>query len=245
VDDVPTILKTKTRTTILSYGLPLRSLFPAAGGSTPAWLPENFTQSYAHMHQYGANLPPSFDPDTHIPDQVTQNITTGLNWSFWRATLGYQFTLGDLDNEQPARARADFRDITHGVSVGLQFTPTLRVGLGLNTTNADDREQALQRNTDGYTVDLDWLIGRGFGFRGNYTLTDADDTQDLSRSHSWTTLTELNYRFEFPALRSRKLPGQLYVRYASQANELTDNVFGLSSYPRTWAFNGGFNIGLF
>jgi hypothetical protein len=245
VDEVPTILKTATNNTILSFGLPLRSLFASGDGTTPAWLPDNLTQSYARMHQEGVNRPPSFDPNTHIPDQVTQNITTGLNWSFARASLGYQFTLGDQDNRQPGRARADFQDITHGVSVDLQVTPVLRVGLGLNSTDADDREQALQRNTDGYTFDVDWQIGRGFGFRGNYTLTEADDTRQQSDNRNWTTLTELNYRFELPAPWSRKLPGQIYVRYASQGNDLTDNVFGFSSYPRTWAFNGGFNISLF
>jgi hypothetical protein len=246
VDDLPTILKTKTRNTLVSYGLPLRALFAAGDGTSPAWLPESLSQSYSRMHQDGMNRPVSFDPSTHIPDQVTQNITTGLSWSFWRVNLGYQFSLGDQDNRQPGRARADFQDITHGVSLGLQLTQGLRLGLGLNATDADDRELALQRNTDNYTFDLDWQVGRGFGFRGNYTLTEADDTQGLTDNRSWTTLTELNYRFELPALwATRRLPGQVYLRYASQGNDLTDNVFGLSSYPRTWAFNGGFNISLF
>jgi hypothetical protein len=245
VDDIPTILKTETRTTTLSFGLPLRSLFAADDGGSPAWLPDNLTQSYARMHQEGVNRPPSFDPNTHIPDQVAQNITTGLNWSIARASLGYQFTLGDQDNRQPGRTRADFQDITHGVSVDLQVTPALRLGLGLNSTDADDRERALQRDTDGYTFDVDWQIGRGFGLRGNYTLTEADDSQQLTDNRSWTTLTELNYRFALPTMWTRKLPGQVYLRYASQGNDITDNVFGLSSYPRTWAFNGGFTISLF
>lgn len=245
VDDVPTILKTKTRNSAVSYGLPLRSLFTKADGGTLAWLPENFSQSYSRIHQDGVNRPPTFDPTTHIPDQLTQSISTALNWSFWRATLGYQFSLGDQDNRQPARSRADFQDITHVVSLGLQLTETLRLGLGLTATDADDREQAVQRNTDSYTFDVEWQIGRGFGIRGNYTLIEANDTKDLADSRSWTTLTELNYRFEVPSPWSRKLPGQVYLRYASQGNELTDHVFGLSSYPRTWAFNGGFNLSLF
>jgi hypothetical protein len=246
VDDLATILKTRSRSTNVSYGLPLKSLLAAPDGSAAPWLPDSFSQGYSHMHQEGINRPPSFDPSTHIPDQVTQNIATSLDWSLGRVNVGYQFNYSDQDNRQAQRSRADFKDISHGVSLGLQLSAALRIGLGLNTTTADDREQTVERNTDFYNVDIDWQIARGFGFRGSYTLTEADDTSDLVESRSWTSLSEINYRFNLATRwADRKVPGQVFLRFASQGNDLTDNVFGLSTYPRNWSFNGGFNVSLF
>jgi hypothetical protein len=243
VDDVPTVLKTRTRTTTLGYGLLLRSLFPSPAGGTRAWLPDSVSQTYARMHQQGVNRPPSFDPSTHIPDQVTQILTTGLNWSFQRAALGYQFTLGDLDNRQPAREEADFQNITHGISLGLQVASTLRIGLGLNAASAANREEALKQYIDGYNLDLDWQSVRNLGFRGSYTLTEADDSRQLGDSRSWTTLTEINYRIALPMSRAHRFPIQFYLRHVNLVNDQAYRPVGFSSHARTWSISGGLNVG--
>lgn len=244
LDDIPTILKTRSENLSLGYGLPLKGIFSTGDGTASAWLPDNFTQSYLRSHQQGINLPPSFDPLTHIPDQVTENHAISLGWTFSRLNLNYSFSLGEQDNRQPGRARADFENLSHGVNLGLQLTDDLNVSLGAGTTDAKDDEQDLTRKTDSYTVDIDWRFFRRFGFRGSYSLTDADDDRGLAEDHGWTSLTELNARFDLPLGQGRKLPGQFYLRHAAQGNQLTDSVFDLATYYRSWTFTGGFTISL-
>jgi len=245
LDDIPTILKTRSENLSLSYGLPLRGIFAGGDGDGPAWLPDNFAQSYLRSHQKGINRPPSFDPLTHIPDQVTENHDINLGWTFSRVNLNYAFSLGKQDNRQPGRAFADFESISHGVSVGLQLTDDLNVSLGAGITDASDDEQDVTRTTDSYTLDIDWRFFRRLGFRGSYSLTDVDDDRGLAEDHGWTSLTELNARFDLPLGRGRKLPGQLYLRHAAQGNQITDSIFDLATYSRNWAFTGGFTISLF
>lgn len=244
LDDIPTILKTRSENLSLGYGLPLQGIFASGDGPAPAWLPDNFTQSYLRSHQQGINRPPSFDPLTHIPDQVTENHAVSLGWTFSRVNLNYVFSLGEQDNRQPGRAFADFEDTSHGVNVGLQLTDDLNVNLGAGVTDATDDEQDLTRTTDSYTLDVDWRFLRRFGFRGSYSLTDADDDRGLADDHGWTSLTELNARFDLPLGQGRKLPGQFYLRHAAQGNQLTDSVFDLATYARSWTLTGGFTISL-
>jgi hypothetical protein len=130
VDDVPTVLKTSTHQTLVSYGLPLKTILAPEGseqGGARAWLPDSISQSFVRVHQQGVNRPPGFDPATHIPDQVTRILTTELSWTFGRASLGYVLSLTDLDNRQPRPSEGDFQEFVHGVSFGLQPTPTLRL----------------------------------------------------------------------------------------------------------------------
>jgi hypothetical protein len=66
VDDVPTVLKTATRTTTLGYGLPLDhcSPTPKAHACLAAGLrqPDLLADAPAEV-----NRPPSFDPSTRYP----------------------------------------------------------------------------------------------------------------------------------------------------------------------------------
>ncbi len=245
VDDIPTILKTKTDNLSLSYGLPLKGMFIRDDGSTRAWLPENFSHGYNRVHQFGANLPPSFDPLTHVPDQVSENHNINVGWNFSGVNLNYRFSLGDQDNRQPGRANADFRNVTHGANVGLQMTDKLNFGLGANFTDAHDDEQDITRTTQSYTLSIDWTLIESLSFRGYYSLTDSDDSRGLAENRGWTSLTEITWRFEFPWGPDRKAPGQMYLRHSAQGNQFLDNVFGFASYPNTWSFNGGFSLSLF
>jgi hypothetical protein len=203
------------------------------------------SESWSQIHQEGTNQPPNFDPNTHIPDQVTETFTFGLGWSFARATVGYQFVRGELDNHQPDRVRADFDDVTHAINLGVQIDAKFRLGAGVTTTAAKDVEHALTRHLDGYTLDFDWRIGRGVGLRGNYTLTKADDTKQLSDNRSFTTLTEINYRFRLPLSHTRRARAQVFLRHLSGGFDLTDRVFGLASESGRWSVNGGISVGLF
>jgi hypothetical protein len=243
VDEVPTILKTKTNSLSVSYALPLRPLFMKGDGSSLFWLPETFSQSFNQVDQYGANQPISFDP-SHIPDQLTTNFSTNLGWTFWRASFNYNFDWGEQDNKQLGREVADFENTTHGLMLNLDLTRKFRFGIGYMITEADDKERDITRDTDNYIFDMDWQIGWGFAFRGSYSLTESDDSRDTFDDRNWTALSELNWRFEAPWSK-RGSPGQLYVRHSAFGSEFNDNLFNFQTSGRSWGWYGGFNISLF
>ena len=243
LDDIPTILKTKTESTNASVSLPLQSMM--SNDDNPHWWwPQNMSHSYGYTHQYGANLPPSFDPASHIPDQVTENHNLAVSWAFGVASFSYNFSLGDQDNRQPGRVRADFRNTGHGLNLGLPIGAAVTFNLGANFADAEDVEQAITRTTDSYSFGVDWHITDKLNLRGNYGWTQTDDSRNTATSEAYTLDTDLSWRFELAGFASRKLPGQLFIRHSAQRNESVDNVFDLASLGRSWTLTGGFSIGL-
>jgi hypothetical protein len=243
LDDIPTLLKTKTESTNVSMSLPLQSMMASDGGAAGIW-PQNLSYSYAYTHQFGANLPPSFDPTSHIPDQVTENHNLSAAWVLGMTTLSYNFSHGDQDNRQPGRATADFRNTSHGVNLSLPIGARVTLYGGANLTDAKDIEQAITRASDSYSLGLEWRITDSLGLRGNYAWTETDDNRDTASSEGYTLDTDLSWRFELPGFASRKLPGQLFVRYSAQRQESIDSVFDVNSLGRRWTWTGGFNISL-
>jgi hypothetical protein len=243
LDDIPTILKTKTEATNVSMSLPLQSVMSGVGEAAGVW-PQNLSYSFGHTHQFGANLPPSFDPTSHIPDQVTENHNLSASWVMGMATLSYSFSCGDQDNRQPGRASADFRNTSHGVNLSVPIGARVTLNGGGNLTDAKDVEQAITRTTDSLSLGMEWRITDSLGLRGNYAKTETDDSRDTASSEGYTLDTDLNWRFELPGFASHKLPGQLFVRYSAQRQESVDSVFELNSLGRSWTWTGGFNISL-
>jgi hypothetical protein len=243
LDDIPTILKTKTESTNVGISLPLQSML--SNDDKPRWWwPQYLSHSYVYTHQYGTNLPPSFDPASHVPDQVTENHDLSVSWALGVASFSYNFSLGDQDNRQPGRAQADFRNTGHGLNLGLPIGAAVTFNLGANFGDAEDVEQAITRTTDSYLFGVDWRITDTLSLRGNYAWTESDDSRDTATGEAYTLDTDLSWRFELPGFASRKLPGQLFIRYSAQRQENVDNLFDLASLGSSWTLTGGFSISL-
>jgi hypothetical protein len=241
LDDLPAVLTTRTDISTLNYVLPLQSLFR----SSAAVLPQIFTHSSQRTHQTGLNQPPTLDPLTHIPDQVTENHNLSLSWTVGGTDVSYQFAYGDQDNRQPGRANADFRNVSHGINFGLRPLDRLGLNIAVALVDATDFEQSLEQRNLSYTVGFDWRIVDSLSLRGTYGHAESDDSAGFSESQNYTAQSELFWRFEMPAGKFKRLPGQLFLRHAIQGNQIEDRQFGFAADSRGWSINAGFSISLF
>ncbi|GAB4350762.1 MAG: hypothetical protein Kow006_13900 [Gammaproteobacteria bacterium] len=241
VDDIPTILKTKTKNADVNLSLELSQLLGDSGSS--AW--PSLSYAYGRSHQYGANQPPDFTDPSHIPDQVNSTHNLSLNWSFPSWDIGYTFSPSKQDNRQPGRENADFETTQHEITLGLRPTDTVSLNFGLGRTRQDNVEEMKINYSRSVNWGFDWRIGERWNLRGNYSVSREDDSLDNAESESYSADTQLSWSFELPGPSDRKLPGQLFIRHALEDNVSQDNIFLFSSAARTWTLSAGLNISFF
>lgn len=241
LDDIQSVLTTVTEANSLSLNIPLQRDYE----NQKKWLPQNLSINSQKVHQFGDNLPIGFDPNSHIPDQVSVLHGANLSWQWGSQSFGYNISWSDQDNHQPGRAQADFRDVNHGLNFNFSLGQSFNIGLNLGAVIASDFEQNLKRYTDSASINLDWRIGNNIAISGNYGVSQGSDSEDFAESDNFTAQTQMTYRFELPLFSSKKLPGQIYLRHAVNDNYSIDNQFQFESQGRSWTLNGGFNISLF
>ncbi len=243
VDNIETILKTKTDSDTASLSVPLKELLSDINEPNN-WFPD-FQFQYSQVHQYGANLPPSFDPNTHIPDQLSTSKTFGLVWTTQKFSIGYNFSVSEQDNRQPGRAEADFRNENKGVDINYRFTDRLDVTFGVVKVEAFDNENNLTTYDDNYSLGLNWRITDKLGLTANYSESMGDDSQLTAERDGITGQAQLNWQFEMPVSSRKKIPVQFFISYALQDNRNIDNVFNIQNNSKVWTINAGLNIRLF
>ena len=153
--------------------------------------------------------------------------------------------LNDQDNRQTGRNQADFKVLTQDINIGAQATESINLSGNASFGKNTDQEQGLDRETRSWGVNVDWRITPRWAFNGGYSTTEQDDSQDLSVNTSASVNAQLNWSFSIPAGGGKRLPGQVFVRYALQDNDLEDRFFGFESNVRTWSVNSGFGLSLF
>lgn len=246
LDDVPTILKTKTRNTSASLNASLLALLGDAESNSMYWPSVNY--SYNRSHQFAGNKPETefsgFNADSHLPDQMNTSHEVGLNWSgsIWDA--GLRAAMAEQDNRQTGREESDFELIDYSASVGWRPTDVLNIGLSWTTGANEDKEAQLKRRTRSYGVNLDWQITPDLSFSGNYDTGKDDDSAGQAISKNNAASAQLSWNFALKAF-GREMPGQLFLRYSEQENESRDNLFDFESDAQTWFLNSGFSLTLF
>ena len=248
LDDIPSILTTKTRNASLNLGLPLRSLFSNPGFERP-WLP-TLTYGFNWTHQFGANRPTFEDSgfeDSSIPDQLDVLNTVGANWSgeWWNWNFSYQFMHSFQDNRQQGREEADFSNEMHMLSLGLQPLETLSFTLGYGWTDAGSEEEDLTRFTNTMSLGFEWRFLPRWLLAGAYSYTDEDDSDSLAIARNYTLETQLSWEFSVPSPTGRRIPGRFFLRHALQSNVNKDRVFIFASQSKVWTVDIGLSFSLF
>lgn len=244
LDDLPSVLKTKTRAGTLTLNVALGAWLDATG-TTSRWWPE-LSLAANHVQQYAANQPlpadSDFNTNSHLPDQVNENANLGLTWSLDRWDLGYQFSYTLIDNRQSGRERADFRNRAHGLTVGYRPKTDLSLTLDWQPSRNSDLENLLKSSQQNLSAGLDWRMSKKLSVQANLGRSVEDDSQNISESNSWSSDVSLSYRFSLPTLYTQKILGQAFLRYSRQRSQFLDNQFGFDSNSDAWTVSSGINI---
>lgn len=233
LDNVATILKTKTRSTSFSLGLPLKSMF----NTEKVWIP-NLNFSYQRVHQFGANVPipelSGFDP-TEIPDQISTDHQLSAEWTSQNWSLSYTLSHSSQDNRQPSRELADFITTDHQLAFSLQPISTLQLNVGYGLNRANSVEEGITRMTHGPTLGLTWQFLPNASLALNYNLTINSDSLNQSFARSDALEAALNWQFQVGPSGT----GNAFLRFSRQTNLNRDNQFGFNSTSKTTTVTAG------
>ena len=246
LENIASVLKTRTQIGGLALTLPLAQIWPGAGGAPDPWMP-TLTYRFDRTHQRAINTPVGSSLDaSSMPDQLNKVHALGANWQAAEWQLGYALNLAHQDNRQAGREGADFHNVGHNLTGGYKFTQTFGVtaGVGRQTTYAYER--GLKSYTYNYSSGFDWQFWETWGLNGTYARNTGNDSQNLAVTRGWSMQTQLAWRFTLPALGvDRKLPGQLFLRHVLNDTYNVDNTFGTRAAGRFWMIQTGVTMSFF
>jgi hypothetical protein len=239
LDDIATILKTKTREFAWSLIFPLKSMLGDTTLSRP-WLP-GLTYSYSRVHQSAKDESGVF-PLSFVPNQVDNLHNVGAEWSGKRWSFGYLFSLSLQDNRQAEREQADFEYITNSVSMTIQPWDPLSLNLEFSQTDQTDEEFDLKITTKNTSIGGEWLFLPEWVFAGYFSFTDEDDSKNLFDGQSYTVDATLSRQVQLGRLWRNKLVGNSFMRYSLQSDRTEDRTFDIVTDSRVWSVNFGMSI---
>jgi hypothetical protein len=244
LDDLPTLLTTRTDTSSLNAQLPLAQWFgtPGRPGAWPA-----LSVQWQEVHQFATNVPVTEDSGfaaSHRPDQRNRQAQVALAWTLERISWNYGLNHSQQDNRQPGRERADFSSLAHQLNAAWRATGALNLTFGVQRNRNFSLEKELVARTHSAQVGLDWTWRERWTVAANASLTRGSDSQGLVSNTDRTLQAQLGYRFEVPAFR-RMLPGQAFVRVSEHAARNRDSSFGLSTTGGHRALEAGLSLSLF
>jgi hypothetical protein len=110
LDDLASILKTKTESTVFSAVYDFSEL---AGDESLIWLWPSASLSLNRVRQYAGNNPDAdisgFNGRSHLPDQNNVSGDLGLSWNLDNWGLAYTYSYSNQDNRQVGREQDDFK----------------------------------------------------------------------------------------------------------------------------------------
>lgn len=247
VDDIPTLLTTRTKS--WNFALSLPKFYWASGeGETQWWLPD-VTYTFEHVRQQAVNDPDpeqsGFNGGSHLPDQVTRIDGIDVNWygDFW--SFGYRFSYSNQDNRQVGRENDDFKNLENGINFSFQAQEGLNLNFGFSRIRNNDIAQGVVAYSKSVNVGIDWAFHPNWTFSSNVAFTDDNDNQNNSFRDSISAQTQLSWRFELPTPNGGTLPGEWFLRYTYEDQNDQDLLFDFESNATTWTVNSGLSFSLF
>jgi hypothetical protein len=240
LDDIPSILTTRSDTDVATLAVPLGQL-----RSEPSvWLPL-LSYSLERTHQKGDGVPvDSGFSESHVPDQVSRNHNASLDWSggVWR--FGYRFNRSEQDNRQPGRERADFETRVHALAGAFGLA---RLDLGFDLSEEDSRSFEFDQRgeTRRYGLNLLWRTSDRLTWNGTLVRVRSETDPATDESESWDGDLQLTLRLGPWGGDRHGISSQLHLRYTSSQLNLANPLFGFVEDRRTWALRSGLSLSVF
>jgi TonB dependent receptor len=222
VTTIPKILKTGTYEKSAQLSVPLPGLFGTS--DKPAnYLPQMQLES-RQVRQYTLRIPDGTNARSSFwPDQLNITHKAALNWNYEPYTVSYNFEIGDQDNRQPERERADFLIHTHGLTVAWKVHDKLNLNLGYNRSRNFSYEKSQATYNNGGTIGIDWQMSDVWSVKADYAKSLAFDSLNQQYSNTLAAALQIARKFTLQQF-GKKLPGQVFVRVAFANNRALDAV---------------------
>ncbi|MDZ7289994.1 MAG: hypothetical protein ONB44_06100 [candidate division KSB1 bacterium] len=244
LDNIPSVLKTKTRRNAVNVGMPLALLFGSPARPL-SWFPM-LTYGYDRTHQFGAALPVNAGfAESHVPDQMNNMHSTGLDWMGNRWRFGYRLGYALQDNRQVGREKADFVNRTNTFSLGLTPLSMLNLNFDVAFDGAQSKEIDRIDRTRRYGLNMTLQTTKNSALNAYLSTTKARDDDKTSERENSIINVDWSLRFGFGHGETKLVQGQLFVRYGWQEAVYNDNLFGFDSQSKNWSINTGVNLSLF
>lgn len=247
IDDIATLLQTKTFTNTFNLNVPFNSMFQPEG--IIRYLIPSASYSLNTVRQKAGNDPAGatsgFNGGSHLPRQFNRDHNLSLSWSGSIWSAGYNYSTSLQNNQQVGRTNDDFKNFGHDFSFSISPIDTLNINLSYSTVKNKDVAASNTGLTDTISTNLDWRFHENWSFNANFTHTKQDDDLGLTESTNNNGQAQLNWSFQIPTWGERKLPASLFLRGAFQESESEDTSFGFATSARTWSVNSGLSISFF
>jgi len=269
LDEIPSILRTRTHRHTVDLSIPLRALprrapapsegtsglgAPGLGAPRSAWLP-TLTWRFNQVREFGTDVPldGGFEP-SHVPDQMNDAHNLGLAWQGTRVRGGMRGGWTFQDNRQPGRENDDFRNLTAGGSLGATLSPRVEVTADGSRESAQNRGRSQEEVTWSGTVGLTARPGWGVGLRTSVAPSRTRDVEGLRERSALSVNAELSRPLRIPlALRPGSGPrsslgardGSLVLRLTHRQSSRVDRVLELNDETRRWSLTSGLSLNFF
>jgi hypothetical protein len=234
LDDVASILTTRTERSQLSIGVPVARVT----GSGSLWLPA-LQYRTDRTHQYGDGIPVNSGfSATHVPDQVSLNQAVQADWQIRKLTVSYGWNRSYQDNRQVGRETADLTVVRHGLTTRLAATRRLSVTLEGGFESSRNHERDETDVTTRWDAQLQWqpLDRSSLSLR----LSDTS-TEDLAATRR-RRQSQLNAQWSSALPLLSRVQGQYFVRFTrSRASSFTAAV-DQDDRRRAWWLDTGLNV---
>lgn len=240
LDDIPSVLTTKTRRNGGNVSFPFARILGVDGPAAP-WVPE-LRYTVDRTHQFGEGVPENsgFDP-SHVPDQVSTNHTVDLGWRWSRVTFGWRLNLSDQDNRQPGRENADIENRANALRLGLRPHRRVSVDLGLNLDRRESVEREEVDETTRWSVRTSLSAFTASQLSLSWSTTHNQDEAE-TRERDASTL-DLQWSSAVPGLD--RFGGQYFLRFSRNATETVDREFDFFDDRSDWRIDSGLNFSFF
>lgn len=243
--NIPSILRSLTRTQRYSIALPASALFSTTNESP--WLPR-LSYSFDRTHQFGEDAPVNggfgTDPSL-IPDQFSTSQIFSSEWQFKKVSVGYAYNRSFTDNQQLGRALSDFRNQTHTGRVGFNPITALSLTFDLTREAADDLESATLNGTWRIASTATWNMSKHIAWTANVANTIAGDRARTNDSRNTEFDTQFSYRIGIERGELKKVQAQFFIRFADRYARQQDFLNSFTNLTRVKTINGGLNITFF
>jgi hypothetical protein len=239
LDEIESILTTKTRRNSGSVGFPVATVFGIQ--SEAAWLPQ-LRYGIDRTHQFGEGIPPNSGfSASHVPDQVSLAHTASADWRWSRISFGWRLNRSKQDNRQTGREAADLVNRSNGLSLGLTAHERLRFDFDLNLEKRDARERSEIDRTRRWGARANWSVFDRTTMSLSWAATHAEIRNDASERDD-TTL-DAQWSSFIPYLD--RFGGQYFLRYSRNSNESLDVATDESDERENWSVDSGLNFSFF